>query len=115
MPRGGARPGAGRKPKVKPPPLVNDQGQKTEAAPPGWPFGTEAPPIAKIQTPLEYLLEVMNDPAASPSQRLQAAVQAAPYVHPKAEAKGKKGESADRAKVAAGKFSATPPPLRAVK
>lgn len=48
MPRGGARPGAGRKRKPAPAtpaagPVVDAQGYKTDAAPEGWPFGKEPP------------------------------------------------------------------------
>lgn len=34
-------------------------------------------------TPLDYMLQVINDPKASPSSKLLAAQAAAPYVHPK--------------------------------
>jgi hypothetical protein len=37
-------------------------------------------------TPLEYLLEVMRDPAQEPRDRLRAASDAAPYIHPKLQA-----------------------------
>jgi len=55
MPRGGARPGAGRKRNV---PLV----------PPGG-------------TPLDYMLAVMRDERATPARRDKMALAAAPFVH----------------------------------
>jgi hypothetical protein len=56
MPRGGARPGAGRKPKREP-----------------------ASPAS--QMPLDYLLSVMRDPEADPKRRDAAAKAAARYLH----------------------------------
>jgi hypothetical protein len=60
MPRGGARPGAGRKraPRVK-----------LEPASP------------ENETPLEYMLKVMRDGSATPARRDAMAVRALPYVH----------------------------------
>lgn len=69
MPRGGARPGAGRKPKVRAPgdeppakktkPAAtpkpagySPKGVKVEGAPAGWPFGTEAPAPAAATAPV---------------------------------------------------------------
>lgn len=68
MPRGGARPGAGRKPKVRPPgeeapakttkPAVapkpagfSPNGVKVEGAPAGWPFGTTPPAPPPVTAP----------------------------------------------------------------
>lgn len=84
---GGARPGAGRKPK----PEVE---KKTIAT-------------SGNQTPLEFLLSVMNDNEIEDKLRLEAAKTAAQYVHPKKGEGGKKDEAADRQKEAAsGKFGA---------
>lgn len=88
---GGARPGAGRKPK---------------------------PPEEKItlpagdgQTPLEFMLMVMRDPAIEDRIRLDAAKSAAQYVHGKIGEGGKKDERQQAAKRAgAGKFGAAAPP-----
>ena len=63
--------------------------------------------------PLEYMLLVMNDPAAEPERRDRLAIAAAPYVHARAVEgkKGKKEEQAERAKAAAsGRFAPPPPP-----
>jgi phage terminase small subunit len=88
---GGARPGAGRKPQ---------------------------PQEAKVtivttgrQTPLEFLLDVMNDNEVDDKLRLEAAKTAAQYVHAKKGEGGKKDEKQDAAdKARAGKFAPSAPP-----
>lgn len=152
MPRGGARPGAGRprknaatpakakaKPAAKPKKdglgrgLTLPNGQTSPDAPPGWPFGTKPPeePAAAPDpdsddgltdeqraglSPLEYLLAVMRSPDASKSARLQAAVQAAPYMHAKPAPMAKKeGKAAEAKKAGQGKFGASAPPLKLVR
>ena len=86
---GGARLGAGRKP--KPPAVVEDQ------------------------APLDFLTKVMlGQVQASPTQ-LKAAIAAAKYVHRPAEAAGKKDVRQAAAKTAAiGKFEPAAPPLKLV-
>lgn len=79
---GGARPGAGRKPK--------DPAEELTIATSG------------NQTPLEFLLAVMNNNAIADKLRLDAAKTAAQYVHPKKGEGGKSKDAADRAKAAAG-------------
>jgi phage terminase small subunit len=118
MPRGGARPGAGRKPnpdKRKPATGFTAGGKKTKEAPENWPFGTAEPaaaPAPKSDTPddaepviaggepLEFLQSVINDTGLKLAVRIQAAIAAAPYKHakplpkkeePKAPAKSKFG------------------------
>ena len=81
MPRGGARPGAGRPRK----PVVDA------------PLATRAAPVRVApgqMTPLEYMLSVINDVGAEDARRDRMAQAAAPYVHPKAEAEaqGKKAQ-----------------------
>lgn len=147
MPRGGARPGAGRprknpdaakKPAAKKTTKKAEgrgytlpNGEKSPDAPPGWPFGTKppeepAPPAPPADpdsddgltdeqraglSPLEYLLAVMRSPNASKSARMQAAIQAAPYIHARPAPQGKKEAAKDKAKSAgASKFGAAPPP-----
>lgn len=65
--KGGARPGAGRKP--------------------GSPNKKTAEVIAKAEQggmmPLEYMLSIMRNPQASADARLDAAKASAPYVHAK--------------------------------
>ncbi|MDA8521990.1 terminase small subunit [Acidovorax sp. NCPPB 4044] len=133
MPRGGARPGAGRPKKSAPadvpkpaaaakkrpaskkteaPPL-DAEGYKTDA---NWPFGQErplAPPPPKDLsdlTPLDFLLEVMRDETEERRTRIQAAQLAAPYVHAKKGEAGKKEEKQDAAKKVASRFTAGAPP-----
>ena len=69
MPRGGIRLGAGR-----------PKGSKQ--------VRSSAPLIRRAKAagkpmPLDYLLEVMNDPEKGARERLSAAIAAAPYVHPR--------------------------------
>lgn len=121
MPRGGARPNAGRKPsktKADKPAKVTAEGFKSD---PGWPFGQEIPPEPPAATdltelsPLDYLLSVMRDEGEEKARRMQAASLAAPYVHAKKGEGGKKEEAADKAKKAAGgKFAAAAPPPKLV-
>ena len=83
---GGARPGAGRPKK--------DPAEDVTIATSG------------DQTPLEFLLAVMNDNAVADRLRLEAAKTAAQYVHPKkGESNGKKDSDAEKHKAAAaGRF-----------
>ena len=130
MPRGGARPGAGRKPKVlteakqavrKQPDgeksYVDADGVRTEHAPENWPFGrlpaAEPPPKPDLSElmPLDYLLSVMRDEGEDKGRRMQAATLAAPYCHPKKGEASKKEEAEAKAKAAAaGRFGRREPP-----
>jgi len=67
MPRGGARSGAGRKP----------------GTPNRFTAELQAAVAASGETPLDYMLRVMRDPAADAAQRDEMAKAAAPYVHAK--------------------------------
>ena len=67
MPRGGKRPGAGRKPGSK---TKKTQKAAKEAAKQGI-------------TPLEYMLRILRDEGADASERAWAAEKAAPYIHPR--------------------------------
>ena len=126
MPRGGARPGAGRPKKqpeeVKPskkaalktaPPQVDSNGYKGD---PKWPFGKqlppkpEPPPDLSDLMPLDYLLEVMRDHTEERGRRMQAATLAAPYCHPKKGEAGKKEEKTAAAKKIASRFAPAAPP-----
>jgi phage terminase small subunit len=97
----------------------------------GWPFGTKPPeppaaPPAEPDpdsddgltdeqraglAPLDYLLAVMRSPRASKSARLQAAIQAAPYMHAKPAPQGKKEAKNEAAKKVARFAPAAPPKL----
>lgn len=116
MPRGGFRPGAGRKPKApvetKPNGHTGVDGFKTEDAPPGWPFGQDKPatePSGDL-SPLDFLLKVMRDENEDKGRRMQAAIQAAPYLHAKKGEAGKKEQKQKAAEKVAGRFSASEPP-----
>jgi hypothetical protein len=87
---GGARPGAGRKPKEPEPTAERD--------------------------PLQFLLDVMQGKVEASATQLRAAVAAVQYTHAKRGEGGKREEQADRAKKAAtGKFAAAAPPLKLVR
>ena len=107
MARGGYRPGAGRPRKEagKAPAMVNeDAAHKPRKSLGGL-------------TPLEYMLDVMNDRLADDARRDKMAIAAAPYVHGKAAdaAPGKKEQKQEAAeKVAAGKFAPRGGPKLAV-
>lgn len=82
---GGARPGAGRKPK---PPCVTGE-----------------------RDPLEFLIGVMTGEIPANAAQVKAAIAAAPYVHQKRGEGGKKDAAADKAKKASGgKFAASKAP-----
>lgn len=70
MPRGGKRPGAGRKPSA----LTKKTRELAEKA------------VEGGVTPLEYLLGIMRDEALDRNERVDAAKAAAPYVHPRLNA-----------------------------
>lgn len=88
--RGGARPGAGRKPKPKAEPVLGE---------------------VAADTPLAFLEGVMRDTKADDALRVKAAIAAAQYRHPKVSDMGKK-EAKQRAskEVAATRFQAGTPP-----
>lgn len=68
--RGGARPGAGRKPGS----VTKRTREIAERA------------IQEGLTPLEYLLRVLRDEGMDTETRMDAAKSAAPYIHPKLSA-----------------------------
>jgi phage terminase small subunit len=60
-------------------------------------------------SPLDYLLAIMRSSKASKSARMQAAIQAAPYIHGKIAPQGKK-EAKNEAAKKAGRFAPSAPP-----
>ena len=122
MPRGGARPGAGRKKK--------DRGAEPATLPSGWLRADSAraqiqvdagagggqgqidPGSLPTRDPLEFMLDVMQGRVQATSAQMQAAVAVAPYVHPKKGETGKKAAANEAAKGTAGKgrFAAAAPP-----
>lgn len=85
MPKGGPRPGAGRP-------------KQSQAAAPAKLILTEA--MLAGLSPLEYMLAVMRDPSADAARRDRMAQAAAPYVHARAEAPGKKQQAEELAATA---------------
>lgn len=67
MPRGGSRPGAGRKSRSRE--LMIER--------------TRVAAASASVTPLDYLLSVLQDSQRSDKERFAAAIAAAPYVHPR--------------------------------
>ena len=87
---GGARQGAGRKPKT---------------------LNVELSKLDKGTDPKEFLLSIVSDECADPRVRIDAAKALLPYMHPKLGEGGKKEERANAAKkVAGGKFAPSEPP-----
>lgn len=90
---GGARPGAGRKPKPKP-----------------------APAVTGIEDALEFMRKVLKGEIQPTKEQVRVAVALAQYQHMKKGDGGKKDEAAGKAKkAAAGRFAAAPAPLALVK
>lgn len=93
---GGPRPGAGRPKNNEIDPDETEDGES--------PRGLTRAEERKL--PLEYMLDVMNDPTADKARRDRMAAYAAPYLHPKAGEQGKKEGRADAAqKAATGKYA----------
>jgi phage terminase small subunit len=86
---GGARAGAGRKP--KPPNLSTSTALLTK-------------------DPKDFLVAVMNDPATEMKTRTDAAKALMPFMHKKVGEVGKREETAAAAKKAANKFAVGAPP-----
>jgi hypothetical protein len=95
MSRGGFRVGGGR-------PKKGDEGPAAVIAAAG----------KENKTPLQYMLDVMNDPAQEDSRRDRMAQAAAPYVHGRAVEVGKKETKAEAAKKAeTGRFAPPESPV----
>lgn len=91
MPRGGARPGAGRK--------RHGHNRLTEEA------------VAKAKdglSPLDYLLSVFRDEGADGGRRIDAAKAAAPYCHAKLQPVDPEGDSTQKVAVT-GRLEWQPP------
>lgn len=139
MPRGGARPGAGRKPdpnsvrsRAKAAreakaiiAQLTENGVKKASAPQSWPFGTTppgvdapaAPPAAPALpaveeglTALDYFQRIYRDSTQEEKVRFQAAIQALPYEVAKPGVTGKKAAKDEAAKKAHSRFAPSAPP-----
>jgi phage terminase small subunit len=86
---GGARKGAGRKPKA---PVLN------------------ASAALLTSDPKAFLTALMNDPGSEMKLRVNAAKALMPFVHQKLGEGGKKEQRQDAAKKVAGRFAAAAPP-----
>ena len=72
-------------------------------------------PIENL-TPLEYGLQVMNNPNEAKERRDRLCIALLPFMHHKLGEGGKREKAAEKAeKLSTGKFAAAQPPLRAVK
>ena len=102
MARGGFRAGAGRPKKARPDDAATVPPEVKRAA-----------RQAKV-SPLEYMLDVMNDADADKQRRDRMAIAAAPFVHARAAdvEPGKREQRTARAKAAAasGRFATPPAP-----
>jgi hypothetical protein len=74
---GGVRPGAGRKPHILSPSSASNHPE---------------------QTPLQFLLSVLNDPSQPPGRRIRCAVAALPFCHARIVPLGKKEAAAEAAR-----------------
>jgi hypothetical protein len=91
MPRGGYRPGSGRRKRSQDPNViefrVSDKAVTSalEASKPGAYIDGDGnlcmPP--EWESPLQYAMRVINDPSASPERRDRMAQVAAPFLHPR--------------------------------
>ena len=110
MARGGYRFGAGRKRGSKD---SKPRKKRSDRIPMKAPVSATIPAGAGNQTPLEFMLQIMRDSAQANDFRARMAIAAAPYVHHRAGAAGKKTRRTERAKVAGkGRFKPTPAPLK---
>ena len=116
MAKGGMRIGAGRPKKGDVNPMAHiPKPPKTPTASLPEAPDTPLPELGTRKSPLDYMLDVMNDPGVDEKLRAQMAVAAAPYMHAKKGEGGKKDELADKAKQAAGgRFKPAAPPLKLV-
>lgn len=107
MPRGGARPGAGRPRKSKEEKAATSQDAGKTGADSG-----DAAPVAR--DPLQFLLDVMQGTVKPSTDQLRAGIAAAQYVHSKAQ-EGKRSQTQKEAESASGgRFKSGQPPLRVV-
>lgn len=89
-----------------------------KAGAPKPPPAPKAPPMPKFDIkaalltsdPLVFLTAAMNDPAAAPKLRVEAAKALMPFVHVRKGEGGKKEQQKEAAHKVAGRFSAAAPP-----
>lgn len=114
---GGARPGAGRKPKKADENSANAVEEYLEPQVHGG--ALKRSESVAVEVPEMDMLGLLQEIALGrldvSDRQLRAAIAAVQYTHAKKGEGGKKDERAEAAKQAGRKFGATPPPLRAVK
>lgn len=67
--------------------------------------------VKRYDDPVEYMLDVMNDPNVDAQRRDRMAIAAAPFIRARAAETGKKETKAEAAKKASeGKFAPSAPP-----
>ena len=104
---GGARPGAGRKPR-QPVLIETSQDKKSDDT-------VEVILAGDGKDPMQFLEDLMANPTLDAKLRLEAAKILMPFKHVRKGDVGKKAERQESAqKVAGGKFAAAAPPLRVV-
>jgi phage terminase small subunit len=105
---GGARPGAGRPKKVRPPvdPVATSAAAETAPAEP------PAPVEPHYTDPIQFLMTVVNNPLAPQNERVRAAIAAAGYLKKRPHDGGKKEETQEKANSVAGgsRFAPSAPP-----
>ena len=108
MARGGYRPNSGPPKGTK----YRPRGSKKKTKPDEISQDIVDEAEAENLSPLEYMLNVMNDELADKNRRDRMAIAAAPFQHSrKGEGLGKKDEASERAKTAgAGRFSTSASP-----
>lgn len=126
MPRGGARIGAGRKPKTataeaapkRAAKAFAPEGKKTPDAPSSWPFGTavvDVGPEAQVEkaeplTALALFQKVYRDESEDMRTRLGAAAQALPFETARPAPTGKKEARNEAARKTGSRFAPSAPP-----
>ncbi|WP_412479903.1 hypothetical protein [Azonexus sp. IMCC34839] len=115
---GGARNGAGRKPRQ--PILIEESPGREERIPNGDGIDGQENPVEVIlagdgKDPMQFLEDVMANPTMDAKFRIEAAKILMPFKHVRKGDVGKKTErQASAQKAAGGKFAASAPPLRVV-
>lgn len=118
MPRGGARPGAGRPRGSSKATKEERSAVKTLNRAARDPERAQAKPTQRFTNALDFVMDTLNDPAADMDAKVRLAVAALPFQHAKVEsaAPGKKEQREQAAQVAAGgKFAPPTPPKLVVR
>ncbi|AIO66964.1 hypothetical protein DM82_1134 [Burkholderia oklahomensis] len=85
-------------------------GDAPQSPPPQKPASFDLDAMTNFTDPKAFLLAAMNDSRTEPKLRIDAAKALMPFVHKKLGEGGKKEQSAEAAKKAAGRFAPAAPP-----